>query len=109
MKATLKITYPHFRVELVAFKDEASQYPEDAKLTIPYVGGAALHVYTKFKQTFTTQSVDGSFTVPSDTAVLVLKGNVTTGTGTALKALDYSKPQKTATSLKGKALVLLIR
>ena len=112
MKATLKIKYPHFRAELVSFKDEAATAPvaTGERLAVAYAyEGAVLHVYTKFKQAFDARKLDGSLTVPSDTAVLVLRGSVTTGTGLVVKALDYIKPQKTAFSVKGGAHLLLIR
>jgi len=112
MKATLKINYPYFRAELVSIKGELPtvQETKGERLALAFgYGGAMLNIYTKFKQDFRGQKVDGSFTVPSDTAVLVFKGSVTSGTGKVSKALDYIKPQKTAFSVKGKAQILLIR
>jgi hypothetical protein len=113
MKATLKLNYPHFRAELVSFKDEVptlGEVPVGEKLVLNWsYSGAALNIYSKFKQVFTGVGVNGSKTVPSDTAVLVVMGSVTTGEGKTVRALEYIKPQKTAISLKGKASILLIR
>ena len=113
MKATLKLNYPHFKAELLGvIGDLPSTEPPKGFKTLasyPYAGGALLHVYSQYKQTIAVEHVKESYTVSSDTAVLVIKGTVTAGDGQVAKALDYISPKKTAFSVKGKALLFLIR
>lgn len=114
MKALLKLNYPHFKAELVAYKDEAQDttlVSEGYKLlaTYGYIGGVAfLNVYSKFKQTFVPHGVDGKLSVAPNYAVLVIEGHITQD-GKPVTALDYLAPSKSGYVLEGNGVVYLIR
>jgi hypothetical protein len=114
MKATLKLQYPYFNAELVAYKDEAPPAEQTAPdgynllASYAYDGGMAFfNIYSKYQQTVTSMELLDGFDIPAETGILVIQGNMY-AKGQYVGALDYIKPQTTGFQIEGEAIGFLV-
>lgn len=118
MKATLRLDYPYFSAELVAY--DAQQLPPDEQ-TAPdgwnlissyaFDGGTAfLNIISKFQQSATPMDLIDGMDIPAETGVLVVQGSIFNDlTNTWAEALDYIKPRTAGFTVEGEAIGFLIR